>query len=176
MQLNQINFPVYKLGKSAPVVHDGIAFYMHVKDRDDGPPLEVYLLVDDKNLSGNSLALRRLQLQKQGVRLYRLTKAVFFIADMLKLSVGATWFIDSSGTIFEYKKSRSVKLVFKKIKKVIPIKTGGALIEVEGLEHRFKTLFMPRLEERYAGLLKINPGYILYGLYDKLYPQTVRMI
>lgn len=176
MQLNEISFPVYKLGKNQPITHEGISFYMHMQDRDDGPPLDVYLIIDDKNIKGNNLAQRRLQLQKQGVRLFKLTKAVFFIADMLKLSVGATWFIDSSGMIFEYKKSKSVKLVFKRIKKVIPIQTGGAILELEGIAHRFKTLFMPRLEERYAGLLKLNHGYILYGLYDQLYPPTVRMI
>ena len=176
MQLSEVNFPVYRLGRHGPVIHEGIAFYVHLRECDSGPPEEVYLILDDRNIPHQSLAMRRLHLQKQNVRLFKLKTAIFFIADMLKLSVGATWFIDSSGNIFEYKKSKKVPLMFKRITKLIPIQTGGAIIEVEGVSSRFKTLFTPRLEERYAGLLKIGRGYLLYGLYDKLYTQTTRMI
>lgn len=177
MQLSEISFPVYKLGNTGPIQHETIAFYLFVDDTDKSqPPKDVYLIVDDKAVQGENLARRRLQLQAQGVPLYKLTHAIFFIADMLKLSVGATWFIDSLGKIFEYKKTKKVPLIYKPIKKIIPVLTGGAVLEVEGISHRFKTLYMPRLEERYAGLLKINRGYLLYGLYDKLYTATTRMI
>ena len=177
MQLSEISFPVYKLGNTKPIQHETIAFYLFVDDSDNSrAPQDVYLIVDDKAVHGENLARRRLQLQAQGVRLYKLTRAIFFIADMLKLSVGATWFIDSLGKIFEYKKTKKVPLVYKRIKKVIPLSAGGAVLEVEGIAHRFKTLYMPRLEERYVGLLKINNGYLLYGLYDKLYTATTRMI
>lgn len=176
MKLHDIHFPIYRLGSAKPVQHEGISFFLHVKDHDDKAPEDVYLIVDDKNIPGDSLARRRLQLAKLGVVLFKLSNAIFFIADMLKFTKGTTWFIDSSGFIFEYKKTKTVPLIFKKVSKLIPINTGGAIVEVEGMAHRFKILFMPTVEQKYVGLLKLNKGYILYGLYDKLYNNTVRMI
>lgn len=176
MRLSDIQFPVFKLGADAPIIHDGISFYMRVKEHDDRAPEDVYLIVDDKNIPGDSLARRRLHLRKNNENLYNLNKAIFFLADMLKLTKGTTWFIDSTGYIFEYRKTKRVPLVFKKINKIIPIPTGGVIVQVDGIASRFKALFMPTIECKYAGLLKIGKGYILYGLYDKLYDNTVRMI
>ena len=176
MLINQVVFPVYKLGNTAPVMHDGISFYVFLKDHDDAQQEETYLIIDDKNIDESSLARRRLKLQTQGVKLYNLKFAIFFIQDLIKLTKGATWYIDSTGKIFEYKKSRVVPLIFRKIKNIIPIKTGGAIVEVEGIMSRFKMLHLPKLEYKYAGLLKVDNGYILYGVYNRQLNDTKRMI
>ena len=175
MDLSKISFPVYKLGKEAPIEEDGVSFYAKIYEGDSVRKF-LPLIVDDKNKKGESLARRRLLLKNEDVKLYSLKLAIFFIADLVKLTKGSTWYIDSTGKIFEYRKSTSVPLIFKKVSKIIPIKTGGATIEVEGMPHRYKTLFLPRIEQKYAGLLKLGKGYILYGLYDKLYPNTRRKI
>lgn len=175
MDLSKISFPIYKLGKEAPIEEEGVSFYLKIYETDTVRKF-LPLVIDDKNMKGSTLARRRLLLKSKEIKLYTLSKAIFFIADLIKLTVGTSYYIDSTGKIFEYKKTTTVPLIFKKIKKVIPIKTGGATIEIEGISTRYKTLFLPRLECKYAGLLKVGMGYILYGLYENKLPDTKRKI
>lgn len=171
--LNQVSFPVYRLGKDKPITIDNVVmYYLQYKENNK----TVYKIVDDRNIDKPTLALRRLELSKKEVKLKRLGKATFFLADFIKLATRSTWFIDSKGQIFQYKKSESVPLVFKKIKKIIAMPTGGALIEVDGVASRFKTLYMPPIENKYVGLLKYGMGYILYGTYPQELTKTRRNI
>ena len=175
MNLSDISFPVFRLGRRKPIIEEGVSFYLNSTEI-DGCITYLPYIIDDKNIDEANLALRRIKIAKNGDKLFRLRRAVFFIADLLKITDGNTWFIDSNGKIFEYKKNTRVPLVFKPIKNIIPIKTGGAIIEVEGINSRFKTLYTPTIEHKVAGLLIYNGGYILYGLYDQVYDRTTRMI
>jgi len=159
-----------------PIIQNGVALYYRQYTDEEEIPKHVYQIIDDKNIDKPTLALRRLELSKNKVKLKKLGKAMFFLADFIKLATRTTWFIDSNGTIFQYKKDTSIKLIFKKIKKVIAIPSGGALLEVEGLANRFKTLYLPPIENKYAGLLKYGLGYILYGTYPEELKSTRRMI
>jgi hypothetical protein len=160
MNLQEIYYPVFKL----PIVP--------FKD-DDG---KVYIndkLIDDTTLPFELLGVRRLHMDN----LFKLKNAIYYLKDIIKITKGETWFIDSKGRTFKYAKSRIVDLVFKKITKVIPIPTGGALIEVDNNFNRFKVVFAPSPNEKYAGLLIFSPKvYVLYGLYDKQYKNTRRKI
>lgn len=157
--LQIINYPVFQL-PSKPQEIEKVLFI-------NGKVL------DDKNLSGDTLGKRRLQIDKS----YRLSTAIYYLKDIIKVSSGTTWFIDSTGFTFKYTKSKSVPLVFKKITKVIPIPTGGALLELDNNFNRYKVMYAPNDQELYAGLLVFSPHvYILYGLYDKLYKDTRRKI
>lgn len=173
MNLGEIHFPVYLLGKE-PLIENGVVFFLYRKKNleDD---VDIIKIIDDKNLSGKTLAERRLQIRNTGADLYTIKYAVFFISDLVKLSRGSTWFIDSSGKVFKYKKTKRVPLVFKKVKKVIQHSTG-VLVEVEGIVQRFKTLYAPTTTQNWAGLLVLPEGYLLYGLFDKKYEDTIRMI
>ncbi len=86
------------------------------------------------------------------------------------------WFIDSYGNLFTYTKSTRVPLRFRKIKKIIPTKTTGSIIEVEGIPQRFKTLFRVDDRVRFAGILEHRGMYILYDVYHQQYKDTWRMI
>lgn len=161
-------FPVYVLGKRCPEVDNGVLFYQYRLK--EGITLKV---IDDKNLEGDTLAKRRLQIKENK---HTLSKALFFLADLLKYASPATYFIDSNGKVFKYIKSTSAKLTFKKITAVHRI-AMGALIEVEGLPGRYKCLFAPVEGQEYAGMLKVaTRSYILYGLYDKQYKDTIRKV
>lgn len=167
MKLTEIVYPVYKLGSIEPVRDGGISFFRKLK-KDDNEVVETKLYLDNKNMLGNTLSIRRLHLKCGGINLYKLKTAVFFLADLLKLADSKTWFIDSAGHIFKYVKTRSVKLVFKKIDAIIPIKSGGALLEIEGIAARYKCLAKPSEYKKYAGMLEIEKGsYILYGTYEE---------
>lgn len=173
--LNNIRFPVYKIGDEKPQETEGVHYFVYGKDVEDSDGKIVMKVVDDKKVDKPSLALRRLEIQKSGAKLYKLSKAIFFLQDLIKITKSTTWFIDTEGQVFQYKKSKRVNLVFRKVTKVLPIRTGGAIIEVEGLPFRFKTLFEPT-NARYAGLLSIGTAYILYGVYPEKPEDTYRYI
>lgn len=167
MKLLEIAWPVYKLGNIKPQEEDGVVFvFKNEKD------LEI---VDDKNLPGDSLAVRRLKLIIDGVKLFKLKYSIFFLGDLIKLANNKIWFIDSKGKIFQYKKQHFAKLTIKKITKIIP-SISCSLIEVEGIQARFKVLFPPRIEEKWAGLLYHNKVYIFYGFYTQRYSDTIRKV
>jgi hypothetical protein len=174
--IGNIAFPVFRLGTTPPTIEDGVSFYLIGKDIEYSDAEYKMLILDDKNRPEPSFALRRLAMQNEGVGLYKLNKAIFFISDLIKLARGSTWFVDKDGQIFDYTKSMRVKLVYKKISRITPIATGGAIIEVAGESARFKTLHKPDPSATVAGLLLIKNSYVLYGLYDKMYDSTTRMI
>jgi hypothetical protein len=174
--LANIVFPVFKLGKIKPMQEHGISFYLLGRDIEYSDAQYQILVVDDKNLPEPTLALRRLKLKCTDAHLFNLKQAIFFIGDLIKIAKNSIWFIDSSGLIFQYEKSRRVPLVYKPIKKITNIVTGGAIVEVVGLSERFKLLFAPKDDEKYAGLLVLDRAHLLYGLYDKEYKNTMRAI
>lgn len=176
IELSNIAFPVFKIGKNKPLFENNIYFYILGKDLAYSDAEYKVLVVDDKNQPGETLAQRRLQLRASGAEVYNLSKAIFFLGDLVKLAKKNIWFIDSLGYVFEYEKTRRVPLVYKKIKSINNIQTGGALVEVEGLSERFKTLFAPMHDQKYAGLLVLDKAHILYGLYDQAYKNTYRAV
>lgn len=174
--LTQIVFPVFRLGDEKPITLEGVTLYYRQYLEEDDNIKEVYRIVDDKNVEGATLSIRRLKLLQDGVKLKKLNRAMFFLSDFIKLSNPQSWFIDSEGTIFQHKKSKSLKLIFKKIKRIIRIPTGGVLLEVDGIPGRFKTLYTPPPTNKYAGMLVNGMGYILYGTYETELKPTRRMI
>lgn len=173
----ELSYPVFHLPKGRPSYSDGIYFYYHQLEKEDEVK-EVLRILDDVNEVGETLGKRRLRLYSKGIKLVKISKALFFLGDIIKTAVGGNnWFIDNKGNVFEYRKSSSARLVFRKIKKIIPIPTGGSILEVEGIPSRFKTLYKPLPEEKYAGILELSEfNYILYGLYDKKYDNTRRAV
>lgn len=176
INLRQVSFPVYRLGLEQPNFIDNVTLFLQEYKDEENNPIYTYRIVDDKNINKPTLALRRLELAKNGTKLKRLSRAMFFLADFIKLATRSTWFIDNNGMVFQYKKEKHIKLLFKPIKQVIPINTGGAIIEVEGIPSRFKTLYMPSDSNKYAGLLQDGMGYILYGTYAEPPKNSRRLV
>ncbi len=177
LSLTDITFPVFRLGESEPIVEKGITFYLSVTEDENETHFYKYKIIDDKNIKGKTLAQRRLRIITQGRQIQRITRAVFFIADLLKLAKSTTWFIDSTGRLFNYKKSTYKNLIYRKIAEVLPLPNSGAILQVEGINTRFKSLFAPMQEEKYAGLLELGTNqYVLYGLYKEQLKSTKRMI
>lgn len=170
MKLSEIVWPVYSLGKNSPSKEGEVLYFS--KETKNGLSLEI---IDDKSIKGNTLAERRLKLLVNGVPLFKIKYALFFIADLVKIATPHTWFIDSSGRIFQYKKKHTATLTFRKITRVIR-DIGCSLIEVQGHPARFTCLYPPTPEQKYAGLLKMNGIYILYGFYEHQHKDTYRKI
>lgn len=176
MKLSDIKFPVYKLGVAEPLFEKGVYFYLYGKNTDNSDATYKLNILDDTNMPGESLAMRRLQLKKLDRPLHKLNKAIFFLGDFIKVANSSTWFIDTVGTVFQYTKSNRVKLIYREIDSIMPLKTGGAIISVKGVDARFKCLFAPTNNPTHAGLLVLKDSYILYGLYDKYYDPSYRII
>lgn len=175
--LQAITWPVFKLSEKEPSRKDGLVFF-HTEYIDEINDTSLTLkLVDDKSLPQKTLGLRRLALQKDPkVSLHRISTAIYFLADLIKLAKGTTWFIDNSGKVFQWKKYTRAKLVTKKIKQVLPADGIGCVLEVEGLSQRFKSLQRPQDFHQYAVFLVINRMYFLYGLSDTTRKDSWRLV
>ena len=177
ISFQDIEFPIYIVGNSRPSTEDGVSYFIkYYKNEDTQEEKQNISILDDTNAPYDSLAKRRLYLLGQGVRLKDLGKAIFFPGDLVKLATPTVWFIDSKGKLFQYRKVAKARLKFHKITKIIRIPTGGAILEVEGISSRFKTLYTPTPDITYAGLLHLGNSLILYGVYDQKYDNTWRSI
>lgn len=173
IDLSQVSYPVFKLGTEKPQREGTVLFYLkHMVE--DGVDSHTISIVDDTSIDKPSLSQRRLLLMREGVPLKKIRSAVFFLGDLIKLAYSKAWFIDSSGLLFTYNKSRMTSLLCKPISKIMPMKSGGAIIEVEGI--RYKTLHTPRNTSKYAGILQDGINTILYGIYEEPFKNTVRKI
>lgn len=171
-----MSFPVFRLTNRKPEREGPLLYYKNSYLNVDDNTVETNLkVVDSTQEPGTNLALRRLQLQTQGVPLYPLRTAIYFLGDFIKLAKSNYWFIDSQGKLFTYKKTTSVPLRFRKISKIIPGITGS-IIEVQGIPERFKTLFRVPEYNTYAGILEYRGINILYGAYETKHKDTRRMI
>lgn len=178
MNLAEIAWPVYRLGEHKPYTEDKVIFYS--KEYIDKLSLESKVsirVVDDKNIQEPTLGLRRLRIRTSNlVKLFKIKAAIYFLADLIKLAKPTTWFIDSQGRLFQHRKMTRAKLVCRKIKQVLPVTGLGCVLEVQGINHRFKSIRRPNNGEQYAGILQWGLGYILYGLYLDPFPDTHRLI
>lgn len=155
---------------------DGVVFYAsekHTEDETGGIITDTKLLmVDDTQIEGDSLAARRLRIP---AKLFPLRQAIFFLGDLIKVATPNTWFIDSLGKLFVYEKNTRAELKCHKVLSVMRIPSGGAIIEVEGINSRFKTLHTPE-NSQYAGILHMGKSLVLYGMYIDPFKQTWRMV
>lgn len=172
--LQEIAYPVYRL-PDKPNVDDGVMYYYSEVEKEDVVHSKL-LIVDDTNLEGDTLAKRRFKVLSDGTPIYRLRNAIFFLGDLIKSATPSTYFIDSKGKLFNYHKTTTAKLNFYKISHLVPIPTGGAIIEVEGLPSRFKVLHTPEDDKICAGVLHIGMSLVLYGLYSDIPENTRRRV
>ncbi len=169
---------MYRLTSKKPEREGSILYYSNSYfNVDDATKSTTLRIVDDTSLPADTLSRRRLILQSRGVDLYPLRRAIFFLGDFLKMAKSGYWFMDSYGKLFTYKKTRRVKLTFKRITKIIPSAHTGSIIEVEGIPQRFKCLYIVYpYESKYAGILEFNKMQIFYGTYPIKYRDSWRLI
>jgi len=95
MKLQEIVFPVFRLGEKQPETVDQVTlFKSEYSDKDTAEQTTNYRVVDDKSINKPTLGLRRLALQSK-VTLFPIGSAVYFLVDIIKLAKSTTWFIDS---------------------------------------------------------------------------------
>lgn len=175
--LQAITWPVFKLSEKEPSRKDGLVFFHTEYIDESNVPSFTFKVVDDNKLPQKTLGLRRLQLQKDPkIKLHKISTAIYFLADLIKLAKSTTWFIDTAGKVFQWKKYTRAKLTTKKIKQILPADGIGCVLEVHGLSQRFKSLQRPQDHDQYAVFLVVNQIYILYGLSEIAKKDSWRLV
>ena len=134
-------------------------------------------LLDDLSYPG-SLGRRRMQYEVSNdpfkKKLFKLTKPIFRFEDLIHYSI-TTKFIDTAGRVFNYTKTVFHPLDYYKIIKFVENKNGYT-VEVKGLHCRFFLTKTPELHWKYAGILRIGRGFLLYDFAEERKPSTRRKI
>lgn len=175
MNLAKVNFPVFPLSNDIHTTTIDKALVVVYYDKELNT--EIYKYVDDTSIPKDTLGSRRLVIKLRGDSLYPLREAIYFLGDLIKIAKVNNTFIDSSGKLFKYTKTKLIPLKFYSIDRIIQIPTGGSIISVVGLLQRFKTLARVDSTKKYVGLLCLtNKQYILYGVYNNKEKDTWRKI
>lgn len=157
--LNKIKFPVYPLDSGNWQRLDGLLFL-------DGK------IVDDRNMSGDSLGVRRLQTPHKN--LYNLKHQVDHFRGMLKSD--KKHFIDTNGTPFIYEKTEFCRLVYYRIKKVVK-KEDCCLLYLYGVKNPFIIPRPPAESAEFAGvILYHNLPWVLYAYSERKNSDTRRKV
>ena len=146
MKLEQIKWPVYVLHSDEVEERDGL-LYCDTQ------------IVDDKNMKGASLGIRRLQTPHKN--LYPIKYKIHELVGIIKSS--KKHFIDSKGAIFEYEKTEFLKLCYYKIEKIDNL-TKVSRLRLQNVKKPFIVPRPPPPEIQYAGVL--HNGARPWILYD----------
>lgn len=144
--INSIKFPVYSIPSTDWYTQDGILFL-------EGKA------IDDKNMPGTTLGIRRLQCQRSD--LLKLKKA--YLDYVAMLSSKKTIFIDSNGIPFKYIRTKTCPLKYHKINN-IEKKDNCTILWLEGVNTPFTIARPPYGDARYARVLYLDK--IPWLLYD----------
>ncbi len=144
--VNKLRFPVYILPSGNWERQDGLLFL-------DGA------IVDDKNMRGDTLGLRRLQTPHKN--LYALKHQVDDFRGVIKSN--EKHFIDTNGIPFIYEKTEFCKLKYYRIKSIVQ-KDTVSLLKLHGVKQPFVIPRPPASDMRYAGVL--HYGTLPWVLYE----------
>ena len=157
--IGMVRFPIYAVSSGDWYGQDGLLF------------LENKIL-DDKNMGGKSLGMRRLQTPHKN--LYPLRYQLDDLRGLIKSSKKT--FVDSNGAIFNYIKTEFVSLKYYKIERVEKLEKAVRL-RIERVKKPFIVPRPPASEIQYAGLLHygIRP-WMLYEYSETKLKDTRRKV
>ena len=133
--INKIKFPVYELPSGNWDRQDGLLFL-------DGQ------IVDDKNMLGDTLGVRRLQTPYEN--LLPLKHQIDTFRGIVKSR--GKYFIDTHGVSFIYEKTKFCKLKYYKIKDVV-LRGSCCLLKLHGVKNSFVIPRPPDMDIKYAGVV-----------------------
>ena len=158
-QFKKLDFPIFLLDSSNWEIADGLLLL-------DGK------LLDDKNMPGDSLGLRRMLTPHK--EQYPLRNMITTANGLMKQTT--KYFIDNGGNPFVYEKTEFAQLKYLKIKKVEP-KTRACLLWVHGCSFPFTIPRPPEPGFIWAGILHIrNNPWLLYEYAEEKLKDTRRKI
>lgn len=135
-----------------------------------------YRIIDDTNLEGNTLGIRRIKLKADKKQIYPLTRKIDTFIDLIKYSNVYKHYIDHTGKYFKYEKTRFAKLVYKPINFRKFVDGKGTVFTVKGVNSWFEVPYVVSPEVAWVGLLKIDRSWLMYELSFTKQPDTRRKI
>ncbi len=157
--IQKIKFPVYPLLSGNWSRSDGLLFLDEK-------------IIDDRNMKGDTLGIRRVQTPHKS--LYPLKYQVDNFRGIIKSD--KKHFIDTHGLPFIYEKTEFCKLKYYKIMKVVK-KDICALLYLEGVKSSFILPRPPSSDIRYAGVLHYhNLPWVLYDYSEEWKKDTTRKV
>jgi len=161
---SDINFPIFVITPNYKRIWD--EFNVKYIETESG----TYVL-DNMNMTGDTLGERRLQI-RNSLR-YIPRKAYYNITQLIK-SNNKTY-IDNTGCVFTYKKTRMVPLKYYKVMDVVSTEEGCILL-IKGINFRIRTHCREAYNINYVGLLIVANNYILYDTSEVKKKDTIRKI
>lgn len=144
--IHKVTFPVYILPNSNWASRDGLLYVDNA-------------ILDDKNMPGETLGIRRLQTPMRGLQPLR--KMCNSFVGLIKEPSGRAY-IDSAGKVFTYQKTKMCLLKYLRIKR-IEKKTVASVIWVYGVNSPFIVPRPPAENYMWAGILHLDElPWILY--------------
>ena len=129
-------------------------------------------IVDDQNMSGDSLGLRRVQTPHKN--LLPLRRSVLNLTGIIKQNTST--FIDSKGIPFIYEKTEWFKLRYYKIKKVEK-KGIASLLWLHGVSKSSVIPRPPHTDMKWAGMLLYNEApWLLYQYAEEKQKDSKRKV
>jgi hypothetical protein len=136
--ISRVEFPVFVLPSDNWEKLDGLFFV-------DGE------LIDDKNMPGKTLGIRRLQTPYREIGLLRHTAKNFLAVIKSK----AKYFIDNLGRPFIYEKTKMVKVKYHRIKQVDK-KIKASVLHLEGMRTPFTVPRPPKEGKIWVGVIYLD--------------------
>ena len=152
-----------------------------------------YRILDDRNLKGDSLGLRRIQmlsnlreefsyLNKRDFKrkilelVQPLPKKLDNFMNLIKYAYTTKYYLDTTGRYFKYKKTKYVPLVYKQILERKLEERAGTVFSVKGVNNWFEVPFKLTPEAKWVGLLKISKSWYIYEICLEKKKSTRRMV
>jgi len=158
-EIKKIQFPVFILPSSNWVLIDGLLLIDNQ-------------VVDDRNMPGASLGIRRLQ--THFTELVPLRHSIDSLIGILKQTT--KYFIDSKGTPFIYQKTMNSSLKYYKIRKV-ELKEKASVLWLKDVNFPFTIPRPPPRELTWAGVLHIGGlPWLLYEYSEEKLKDTRRKV
>jgi len=161
---SDINFPIFVITPTYKRIWD--EYNIKYIKTESG----TYIL-DNKNLEGKTLGERRLKI-KTGLR-YIPRKAYYSITQLIKSKTMT--YIDNTGCVFTYKKTRMVPLKYFRVMDVVSMEEG-CILSFKDINFKLRIGCNEAYDIKYIGLLIIDNGYILYETCEEKKPDTRRKI
>lgn len=161
---SDIEFPIFTITPTYKRIWD--EFGVKYIETDSG----TYIL-DNKNMKGDNLGERRLRI-KNGSR-YIPRKVYHSITQLIK-SNNKTY-IDNTGSVFTYRKTRNVPLRYYKVMDVVH-REEGCILLIKNINFKLRVSCKDAYDIKYIGLLNTDTGYILYDTSDEKKKDTTRKI
>ena len=142
-EFDRVSFPIFKLPSANWSEQDGLVYL-------DGS------LLDDRNMPGETLGIRRLQTPFKD--LIVLKKSLLDVIGLIKQPPSA--YVDNMGFLFTYEKTTMASLKYHKIRKV-ERKDVASILWLKDINFPFKQKRPPLPENTWAGVLYIQGIHLL---------------